>query len=135
MSRATIAAVGLGGNLGDAAATLREALRELDQLPSTRLLRASRLYRTAAWGNTAQPDFINAAALLETRLDARALLDGLLGRSEEHTSELQSLMRISYAVFCLNKKKPKTYGPHTDTIPPGFEPQLTRISLNTTPPR
>src|SRR3546814_8897670 len=27
-----------------------------------------------------------------------------LGRSEEHTSELQSLMRISYAVFCLNKK-------------------------------
>src|SRR3546814_9587171 len=29
---------------------------------------------------------------------------GLLFRSEEHTSELQSLMRISYAVFCLNKK-------------------------------
>src|SRR3546814_2380528 len=30
------------------------------------------------------------------------------GRSEEHTSELQSLMRISYAVFCLNKKKNKS---------------------------
>src|SRR3546814_8848682 len=30
---------------------------------------------------------------------------GLLQRSEEHTSELQSLMRISYAVFCLKKKK------------------------------
>src|SRR3546814_9768126 len=29
----------------------------------------------------------------------------LIGRSEEHTSELQSLMRISYAVFCLQKKK------------------------------
>src|SRR3546814_4990008 len=29
-------------------------------------------------------------------------------RSEEHTSELQSLMRISYAVFCLNKKKNKS---------------------------
>src|SRR3546814_7340371 len=29
-------------------------------------------------------------------------------RSEEHTSELQSLMRISYAVFCLNKKNNKT---------------------------
>src|SRR3546814_3923791 len=28
------------------------------------------------------------------------------GRSEEHTSELQSLMRISYAVFCLNKQTP-----------------------------
>src|SRR3546814_2821593 len=32
----------------------------------------------------------------------------LLARSEEHTSELQSLMRISYAVFCLKKKKRKT---------------------------
>src|SRR3546814_1601081 len=30
---------------------------------------------------------------------------GQTGRSEEHTSELQSLMRISYAVFCLNTKK------------------------------
>src|SRR3546814_3804380 len=30
---------------------------------------------------------------------------GAMGRSEEHTSELQSLMRISYAVFCLKKKK------------------------------
>src|SRR3546814_6805322 len=34
-------------------------------------------------------------------------------RSEEHTSELQSLMRISYAVFCLKKKKAKTYTSHT----------------------
>src|SRR3546814_9233823 len=33
------------------------------------------------------------------------LVMGLGGRSEEHTSELQSLMRISYAVFCLKKKK------------------------------
>src|SRR3546814_3345757 len=31
------------------------------------------------------------------------------GRSEEHTSELQSLMRISYAVFCLKKKKQKQH--------------------------
>src|SRR3546814_9766587 len=38
----------------------------------------------------------------------------LTGRSEEHTSELQSLMRISYAVFCLKKKKnkPITQEPH-----------------------
>src|SRR3546814_8053145 len=33
---------------------------------------------------------------------------GLALRSEEHTSELQSLMRISYAVFCLKKKKQKS---------------------------
>src|SRR3546814_1087763 len=42
-------------------------------------------------------------ALLRRR--ARAVED----RSEEHTSELQSLMRISYAVFCLKKKKTKTH--------------------------
>src|SRR3546814_10085270 len=35
------------------------------------------------------------------------LTNRLVGRSEEHTSELQSLMRISYAVFCLKKKKTK----------------------------
>src|SRR3546814_6769607 len=34
-------------------------------------------------------------------------------RSEEHTSELQSLMRISYAVFCLKKKKKQQINPHT----------------------
>src|SRR3546814_8813345 len=36
------------------------------------------------------------------------------GRSEEHTSELQSLMRISYAVFCLKKKKTKKTTTNTD---------------------
>src|SRR3546814_1887902 len=37
-------------------------------------------------------------------IDAGGLLPDHAGRSEEHTSELQSLMRISYAVFCLKKK-------------------------------
>src|SRR3546814_3562613 len=36
-------------------------------------------------------------------------------RSEEHTSELQSLMRISYAVFCLKKKKKKSTHEHNKT--------------------
>src|SRR3546814_1384538 len=39
--------------------------------------------------------------------DALRLGCSAIGRSEEHTSELQSLMRISYAVFCLKKKKKK----------------------------
>src|SRR3546814_1982822 len=39
----------------------------------------------------------------EADVDGRT--DALVERSEEHTSELQSLMRISYAVFCLKKKK------------------------------
>src|SRR3546814_10167561 len=41
-------------------------------------------------------------------LDEKTLVAGQIApRSEEHTSELQSLMRISYAVFCLKKKKKK----------------------------
>src|SRR3546814_1441818 len=45
------------------------------------------------------------AATGKLPLDPLFWCAGCLGRSEEHTSELQSLMRISYAVFCWNKKK------------------------------
>src|SRR3546814_5184305 len=41
-------------------------------------------------------------------------------RSEEHTSELQSLMRISYAVFCLKKKKKKTTAKDIEIIQEGY---------------
>src|SRR3546814_7579919 len=44
----------------------------------------------------------------DTRSRRPAKRCAALKRSEEHTSELQSLMRISYAVFCLKKKKKKT---------------------------
>lgn len=70
--------VGLGANLGDAAAAVRGAIESLARLPDTRLVRASRLYRTPAWGVTAQPDFINAVAMLDTARDPLALLDDLL---------------------------------------------------------
>src|SRR3546814_9954447 len=43
---------------------------------------------------------------------ARGNSHGVAYRSEEHTSELQSLMRISYAVFCLKKKKTKHSATH-----------------------
>ncbi len=72
------ACVGLGANLGDALAAVQGALQALDGVPGTRLLRASRLYRTPAWGKTDQPAFVNAAAVLETTLDARTLLDQML---------------------------------------------------------
>src|SRR3546814_5965662 len=61
-----------------------------------------------------QPDGVEHGGKLEQRVehgDAKPLAAGALmngDRSEEHTSELQSLMRISYAVFCL-KKKTKTH--------------------------
>src|SRR3546814_1624433 len=48
---------------------------------------------------------ILAAARNPTLAQMQLSLSGRVRRSEEHTSELQSLMRISYAVFCLKKKK------------------------------
>src|SRR3546814_10264126 len=57
----------------------------------------------------------DGAAKLERPIPVtRAGLDRMRDRSEEHTSELQSLMRISYAVFCLKKKKQTTRN-HTTT--------------------
>src|SRR3546814_4527989 len=47
------------------------------------------------------------AATVRSFLTGRHQQDARSRRSEEHTSELQSLMRISYAVFCLKKKKIK----------------------------
>lgn len=70
--------VGLGANLGDAPAAVLGAIDALGQLPGTTLVRASRLYRTAAWGVAEQPDFINAVAMLDTGLEPVALLEALL---------------------------------------------------------
>ncbi len=77
-----MACIGLGANLGDAQQTVRAALQALGQLPQTRLLAASRLYCTPAWGNEDQPDFINAAAALETGLPAPELLERLLATEQ-----------------------------------------------------
>ena len=70
--------VGLGGNLGDVATTLHEALWALDSLPQTSIRAQSAFYRSPPWGRTDQPDFINAAVELQTRLAPRVLLDYLL---------------------------------------------------------
>ena len=74
----TRACIGLGANLGDAAQTLRDAFQAMAALPRTALLARSQLYSTPAWGNEDQPAFVNAAAVLETALDAPALLEALL---------------------------------------------------------
>lgn len=87
MTVPAVAYVGLGGNLGEVAATLRAATEALARLPATRLLRASRLYRTPAWGLEQQPDFINGVVALETRLVPRELLDALLRIEREFGRE------------------------------------------------
>ena len=70
-----LARIGVGSNSGDAEAHVRSAFVRLAELG--RVTARSSLYRTAPWGVSEQPDFINAAALLETPLGPHALLGAL----------------------------------------------------------
>src|SRR3546814_7042635 len=78
--------------------------------PYTTLFRSAELDPSDYVGFTADTGI--GAFLRENARENLALFDAqrdeISSRSEEHTSELQSLMRISYAVFCLKKKKTNT---------------------------
>ncbi|HEX2825631.1 MAG TPA: 2-amino-4-hydroxy-6-hydroxymethyldihydropteridine diphosphokinase [Burkholderiales bacterium] len=74
----TPAYIALGSNLDDPLRQIEGGIEELAMLPDTRLGAVSSLYRTAPVGFDDQPDFINAVAMIETELGARALLDELL---------------------------------------------------------
>jgi len=65
--------IGLGANVGDLPAALRAALAALADLPRTRLLAQSSLYRSAPV-DAGGPDYLNAVAQIETGLGARELL-------------------------------------------------------------
>ena len=69
-----VAALGLGGNVGDVASAFVAALARLGSAPGVSLAALSSVYRTPPWGKRDQPDFLNLAALVETTLPARALL-------------------------------------------------------------
>lgn len=74
----TLAYVALGSNLGNPRQQLLDAMDALAQLPGTRLLQRSPLYRTPPWGVLEQPPFINAAVELDTVLPPHDLLEALL---------------------------------------------------------
>jgi len=76
--------VGLGSNLDEPVQQVTRALQELDRLPQTRVVGRSALYRTRPLGPQDQPDYINAAARLETALDPLGLLDQLLEMERRH---------------------------------------------------
>lgn len=72
----------IGGNEGDREAALSEARTHLSEAAGT-IRQASSLYETAPWGRTDQPWFLNQALLLETEMDAAALLNTLLQIEEK----------------------------------------------------
>ena len=78
--------IGLGANLGDAAANLQAALVALSALPRTRLSARSSIYRSAPI-DAAGPDYLNAVAQIDTGLSARELLVHLQGIEQVHRRE------------------------------------------------
>ncbi len=70
-SRTVRAYVGLGANVGDAARMLASSIDALDGLPGIRVIGVSRLFATAPWGVTDQPEFRNAVVALDVRIGAR----------------------------------------------------------------
>ena len=73
MREPVTAFIGLGANLGDALAAVRQAIAWLGELPDTQLLQASRIYRSAPV-DAGGPDYFNAVARIATRLTAPQLL-------------------------------------------------------------
>jgi 2-amino-4-hydroxy-6-hydroxymethyldihydropteridine diphosphokinase len=72
------ALLALGGNLGDVRATLDQAVAVFCDGRDVRLVARSSDYRTAPWGVTNQPRFVNLALIVDTILAPRALLDRAL---------------------------------------------------------
>lgn len=77
MAEPEVVALGFGANLGDAAGTIARAVREVEARGLGRRIALSSLWRTPPWGRLEQPDFLNACALYETRLQPRELLAAL----------------------------------------------------------
>ncbi|TLF53665.1 2-amino-4-hydroxy-6-hydroxymethyldihydropteridine diphosphokinase [Halomonas urmiana] len=76
--------IGLGSNLENPREHVARALEELDCLPLTRRVAASRLYASRPVGPADQPDYVNAVAHLVTRLSPLALLDQLQALEQRH---------------------------------------------------
>lgn len=77
------ATIGFGSNIGDKAANIAQAVALLTGEGDVRLVRSSRLYRTAPWGVLDQEWFVNACISVETSLTPLELLRRCLGVEEE----------------------------------------------------
>lgn len=87
----SLAFIALGSNLDDPVYHVERGFKELAQLPQTRLLDRSSLYRSAPVGRLDQPDFVNAVASIETMLAPLELLDALLAIEQRHGRVRESL--------------------------------------------
>lgn len=101
-ARPTVRAyIGLGANLGEAAATLADAIAALDALPGAAVRDVSRLYATAPWGVTDQPEFRNAAVALHVATPP----------SDPETGALDLLGRLKSLERAAGRRARRRWGP------------------------
>ena len=100
MAKWVRAYVGLGANIGDSRATLRNAVRALRALPGARVRAVSPLYRTRPVGVTDQPDFLNAVVAI----------DAPAGPDPE-TGALALLGALKELEFALGRRPTERWGP------------------------
>src|SRR3546814_2557308 len=111
------------GPTGRSAALSARERSEVSSSASSACSISATFRRKASSAISGRPPLLSAAATCFSLCSVRLVIDiqealerSCPSRSEEHTSELQSLMRISYAVFCLKKKKHKYHNNIVYTI-------------------
>ena len=112
--------LGLGSNLGDRDARLREAIVRLGDPETLTIVAASSIYETAPWGYTNQPDFLNCALEIETRLTPAMLLQRIekveheIGRtpSWRYGPRIIDVDILLYGDLCMHLTDPDLSIPH-----------------------
>ena len=115
-----IAYLVLGTNLGDRSKNLSNASSEINELPKTKILKKSKIFKSSAYGPVKQPFFFNLALKVKTELSAFALLDHLQRIEKKLKRKKNSHMKprtidIDIVFFDdLKINKPKLTIPHYD---------------------
>ncbi|MDX1824463.1 MAG: 2-amino-4-hydroxy-6-hydroxymethyldihydropteridine diphosphokinase, partial [Thiohalomonadales bacterium] len=76
--------IGLGSNLEQPVEQIKRALQQLAEIPQSRMISHSPIYRSSPMGPADQPDYINAVAVLATSLAPLELLDALQAIEQQH---------------------------------------------------
>jgi 2-amino-4-hydroxy-6-hydroxymethyldihydropteridine diphosphokinase len=119
--------VGVGSNLGEPAVQVRHALAQLADLPRSHLILTSRLYASKPLGPVAQPDFVNAAAALLTRLDPLELLQAMraiesrMGRPTVHEHWGPRIIDLDLLAYARERRsQPDLNLPHPGIVERNF---------------
>lgn len=74
----TFVLLSLGSNTGDSSKNLKDAVDCLNSMSSTEVVKTSSIHKTAPWGKTDQPDFLNQSVLISTQLTVAELMENIL---------------------------------------------------------